>query len=243
MCSSPYDRAKDAIVAPVRFEIDPERILGVGARTAFSSPAEAADVLVKRGLRATLQSESLITGQQMVALDFIANAPPASVTMAGSDFVLPTAEGGGFAGLQASASDLLDKVNTIPFAQIGQNLDGILKAVNTLTNGPQLRQALTDASTTMASAADLVRHVDSGVTPATRQLPDIATKLQSSLTNVNKLMLSLDGGYGDNTKFNRDLERLLVQLNDAVRSIRSLADLLTRHPEALIKGRPEGGVE
>ena len=28
-----------------------------------------------------------------------------------------------------------------------------------------------------------------------------------------------------------------------VRSIRSLADLLARHPEALIKGRPAGGVE
>jgi paraquat-inducible protein B len=56
-------------------------------------------------------------------------------------------------------------------------------------------------------------------------------------------MVSLDSGYGDNTKFNRSLDRLLVQLNDAVTSIRSLADLLARHPEALIKGRPKGGVE
>jgi hypothetical protein len=32
-------------------------------------------------------------------------------------------------------------------------------------------------------------------------------------------------------------------LNDATRSIRSLADLLSRHPEALIRGRPAGGVE
>jgi hypothetical protein len=36
---------------------------------------------------------------------------------------------------------------------------------------------------------------------------------------------------------------MLVQVNDALRSIRSLADLLARHPEALIKGRPAGGVE
>jgi hypothetical protein len=28
-----------------------------------------------------------------------------------------------------------------------------------------------------------------------------------------------------------------------VRSIRAIADLLARHPEALIKGRPAGGVE
>jgi paraquat-inducible protein B len=63
------------------------------------------------------------------------------------------------------------------------------------------------------------------------------------MTSVNKLSLSLENGYGNNTQFNRDLERLLVQVNDALRSIRSLADLLARHPEALIKGRPAGGVE
>jgi hypothetical protein len=28
-----------------------------------------------------------------------------------------------------------------------------------------------------------------------------------------------------------------------VRSIRALADLLARHPEALVKGRPEGPLE
>ena len=34
-----------------------------------------------------------------------------------------------------------------------------------------------------------------------------------------------------------------VQANDSLRSIRALADLLARHPEALIKGRPEGPLE
>jgi paraquat-inducible protein B len=33
----------------------------------------------------------------------------------------------------------------------------------------------------------------------------------------------------------------LAQLSEAARSIRVLADLLTRHPEALIRGRPETG--
>jgi paraquat-inducible protein B len=63
------------------------------------------------------------------------------------------------------------------------------------------------------------------------------------MTNANKLMLSIDSGYGDNTKFNRDLDRLMVQANDAVMSMRALADLLARHPEALVKGRPAGGTE
>ncbi len=238
-----YDAAKDAIVAPVHFEVEPERILGVGAKSVFKTPAEAANAVVKRGMRASLQSASLITGQQMVALDFVHDAPPAEVTMDGPDFVLPTTEGGGFAGLQASASALLDKVNTIPFKQIGDNLDGILRSTNNVANGPQIKKALTDLSSTISDVKDLVAQLDSGMSPALQQLPGIASGLQKTMTSVNKLSLSLENGYGNNTQFNRDLERLLVQVNDALRSIRSLADLLARHPEALIKGRPAGGVE
>ena len=35
----------------------------------------------------------------------------------------------------------------------------------------------------------------------------------------------------------------MPQLTDAARSIRALADLLSRHPEALIKGRTNTGKE
>lgn len=231
-----YDADKDAILAPVRFEVEPERIVGIGKQV-FKTDAEGVDELVKRGLRATLQSASLITGQQVVALDFVPNAPPATVTMEGEDFVLPTAEGGGFAGLASSATDLLDKVNTIPFDQIGASLSGILKSVNEVAQGPQMKKALTDLGAMIASAQGMVQRLD------TKQLPELASGLEKTLTSANKLVLSLDNGYGDNTKFNRDLDRLMAQATDAVRSIRALTDLLARHPEALIKGRPEGPLE
>jgi paraquat-inducible protein B len=194
-------------------------------------------------LRAELQSTSLITGQQMVALDFVPDAPPVTMTMKGEDFVLPTAPGGGFAGLQASATELLNKVGAIPFDQIGRRLDGILKSVDELAQGAQMKKALGDLAGMIAATQTLVQRLDTGVGPALKQLPEIATGLQKTLTSANKLVLSLDNGYGDNTKFNRDLGRLMAQLNDAVRSIRSLADLLERHPEALVKGRPQGGTE
>jgi paraquat-inducible protein B len=237
-----YDRAKDKVVAPVRFEVEPERVVGVGVRV-FKTSTQAVDALLKKGLRATVQSASLITGQQQVALDFIHDAPPVQVTMEDGNFVLPTAPGGGFSGLQASANDLLDKVNTIPFDQIGKNLDGILKSVNDLASGPQMQKALTQLAGTIAVVEQVTKHVDAGAAPALKQLPEMASQLQKTVTNANKLLLSVDSGYGDNTRFNRNLERLLAQLNDAVGSIRSLADLLARHPEALIKGRPAGGVE
>jgi paraquat-inducible protein B len=209
----------------------------------YKNDAETLDALLKKGLRASLQSASLITGQQNVALEFDADAPPAEVSMDGPDYVVPSTEGGGFAGLTASATELLNKVNTMPFAQIGKNLDGILKSVNDVTQIPQMKKALTELAAMVASAQNMVQNLNSGLSPAAKQLPELTAGLQKTLANANKLLLSLDSGYGDNTKFNRDMERLLVQANDALRSIRALSDLLARHPEALIKGRPEGALE
>ena len=231
-----YDPNKDTIMAPVRYEVQPERILGVGKRL-FKTDQEAAEAVIKKGLRASLQSASLITGQQVVALEFVKDAPPEPVTKDGEDFVLPTTEGGGFAGLASSANDLLGKVNSIPFDQIGQSLNGILKSVNDMTQGPQLKKALTDLSGMIASAQGMVQRLD------TKQLPQLTASLEKTLTSANKLVLSLDSGYGDNTKFNRDLDRLMAQTSDAVQSMRALADLLARHPEALVKGRPAGTME
>jgi len=231
-----YDAAKDAVLAPVRYEVEPERVVGVGKRV-FNTDEESVRALLKQGLRASLQSANLITGQQNVALDFVTDAPPAEVTMDGPDFVVPATEGGGFSGLTASATELLNKVNTMPFDQIGKSLEGILKSVNDVAQGPQMKKSLTDLAGMIASAQGMIQRLD------TKQLPELVSGLDKTLTSANKLVLSLDSGYGDNTKFNRDLERVLVQANDSLRSIRALSDLLARHPEALIKGRPAGPLE
>ena len=231
-----YDAAKDEILAPVRYEIEPERVVGVGKRV-FNTDAESVQALLKQGLRASLQSANLITGQQNVALDFVTDAPEAEVTMDGPDFVVPATEGAGFSGLTASATELLNKVNQMPFEQIGKDLEGILKSVNDVARGPQMKKAVTDLAGMIASAQGMIQRLD------TKQLPELVAGLDKTLTSANKLVLSLDNGYGDNTKFNRDMERLLVQANDALRSIRALSDLLARHPEALIKGRPAGPLE
>jgi paraquat-inducible protein B len=156
-------------------------------------------------------------------------------------FVFPTTESGGFSGLEASAGDLLRKVNAIPFASIGQSLNAMTKNMSELTNGPQLHQALFGLAGTMSEAQSLLKQLDTNMGPTLKQLPEIATLLEATLKQTNQLERSVDKGYGDDTQFHRDLDRLMAQLIDAVRSFQALANLLTRHPEALLRGRPESG--
>ena len=211
-----YDPAKKAIVAPVYFEVQPERIVGVGNRI-YDTDEKAVEALLERGLRASLQSTSLITGEQSVALAFAADAPSASLQREGEDFVIPSTESGGFAELSSSATELVDKVRTIPFDVIGQNLSGILKSVNDATKGPEIKNALASLQATLASAQDMVKQLDRNVGPASKRLPEISADLQKTLANANKLIVSLDNGYGNDTKLNRDMNRLMVEFTGAAR--------------------------
>jgi paraquat-inducible protein B len=237
-----FDIAKDAVLTPVRFEVEPERILGVG-RQAFKNTAEAVQLMVSKGLRATLQSGNLLTGEMLISLEVVPDAPDVKVTMEDGSFVIPISESAGLSGLQASAGDLLRNVNAIPFASIGQSLNAMTKNMSALTNGPQLQQALTGLVATMAEAQSVMRSLNTDMGPALKQLPQIASSLQATLKESDQLMRSVNAGYGDSTQFHRSLDRMMAQLTDAVRSFQALADLLTRHPEALVRGRTDAGVQ
>ena len=137
----------------------------------------------------------------------------------------------------------MNKVNSIPFDQIGKSLNGILLSANGALHDEETKKALADLVKMVASAKDLVSHLDTSLTPAAKQLPEVVGGLQKTLTSANQLVQSLNNGYGDNTKINRDLSRLLLQANEALNSIRALADLLSRDPSALIRGRTEGNTK
>ena len=236
-----YDTATDSIRTPVRFQVEPERIAniaGIGNR----GPLESAKLLVAHGMRAQIKSTSLVLGQMEIALDYLPDAPPATVTEVAGLIVFPTA-GGDFADIGRSASELLAQLNRLPFEQIGDHLNGLLVGATAVTANPDLKQALQSLAVVMADAQALLRRVDTGAAPALRRLPEIAGTLQATLANANRLVGSADAGYGDSSKMHRDLNQLLNQLNDMAQSVRVLADLLNRHPEALIRGRTNTGLQ
>jgi paraquat-inducible protein B len=236
-----YDPQSDTIRVPVRFEVEPERAANIRLIEG-RGPVVNTRMLVERGLRAKLQSANLLTGQMQVNLDIVPNARPAELRVEGDVLVLPTVPGE-FAGITDAVNQLMAKIDRMPFEQIGQNLSDTLKGVDDLVHGRELKQSLEALHATLLSVQELTKQLDQGLTPALRQLPGIATSLQGTVTQANRLLLSLDQGYGNQSRFDRDLERMMQQLNEAARSLRTLADLLTRHPEALIRGRTNQGAQ
>ena len=81
--------------------------------------------------------------------------------------------------------------------------------------------------------------MNKGADPLLRRLPEIAREVDEAVKHANQLVASLDDNHGPGSQFGRDTNRLMAQLSDAARAIRILADLLSRHPEALIRGRAQ----
>lgn len=225
---------RDSRVA-VRLEVQPERIM----RPEQLRQAEPIDVsrnLVERGMRVQLRSANLLTGQLVVAFDFFPDARKAEVTQENGVIVLPSVPGG-LDSITASAGDILAKIDALPLDQIGRNLNEMLSGLRDVTAGPDLKQSLRALSGTLASVQSLAQTAERDAGPALKRLPEIAASLQSAVERTGRLIGSADAGYGKNSQFRRDVQRLLDQLSDTARSVRLLADYLDQHPEALIRGR------
>jgi len=230
-----YNPEKDALEVPVHFDVQPERI-AMSAEATKRGPLRNAQILVNRGMRAQLATANLLTGQQEIALVFVPNASPATVRTEDGAIVVPTSPGS-LSGITQSAAALLDKINRMPFEQIGENLNATLAGLNAMANGYALRDSLTSLQATLASAQHAIQKLDQGISPTLADLPAIAQDLRTLLARTTMLVASADSGYGENSKFYRDLDRLLLQTNDVLQSVRALSDLLTQEPNALISGR------
>ena len=203
----------------VALEVQPERIMDA-EKIGMEGPIEVARRLVRRGMRAQLKTASYLTGQMVLALDFVPNAPPAELRQDGADWVVPSS-GGGIDNILVAVSDIAAKLDRLPLEQIAGNLN----------------TTLAGASGAVASVQSLARAAEAGLTPALRRLPDTVAALQGAAAAAGRTFGSLDASYGRTSQFNRELERAMTQVGDTARSIRLLADFLDRHPEALVRGR------
>ena len=113
---------------PVLIKIDP----AVLADQPGGDPAAAKEFIaqsVANGLRATLKSASLLTGQLFVELDFQKDAPLATIASIGGYDVLPTVPASGLDELQEKAGALLDKFKALPIEKTIDNANEALAGV------------------------------------------------------------------------------------------------------------------
>ena len=73
------------------------------------------------------------------------------------------------------------------------------------------------------------------------QIEPLSTSIQDTSTSARGTLRSLDRAAEGDSRLGYELVRALRDVADAARSLKTLADYLERHPDALIRGK--GGPE
>lgn len=196
---------------PVVVEIEPER-LGIDPAAGAGAEISRLKLQVEHGLRARLQTANLVTGQKAIDLNFLEDPEPAEILMGDTYPVLPTAKGG-FDAITSRVARIVDKVDRVPIESIGRNLE----------------EVLTGLASTLGEMESLAGSANSEILPG----------ITSSLAKLEKTLASADTLIAPESAMAQEIETLVVDLAEAARSIRVLAERLEEHPEELLRGKRE----
>jgi paraquat-inducible protein B len=73
--------------------------------------------------------------------------------------------------------------------------------------------------------------------PLGTQLPVVSKQLQTVLRNADRLMASLQTGYGANSDTHQNLQQITAEATKALRSVQDLTTYLNDHPGSVLWGR------
>lgn len=204
---------------PVLVQLDPSA-LSDGPVATREEGAERIAERVKQGLRATLKTGSILTGQLFVSLTFNSDAPAAEVSMLGDYRLLPT-ESSGLARLEDKIVMFLDKLQALPLEETVSGATDALAEIEAASKS--LNEAVVEIETLLASEG----------------IQNVPQKIDEALDNFNAVL----AGLSPESVLYEDLTKTTEELRDSLRSIKVLVDGIERKPNSLIFGRGSGKVE
>ncbi len=186
------------------------------------------------GLRASLKSSNLLTGQLFVDLDF--GEENFDLIEKHYDLIVLPTENTGLESIQDQIASLLEKFNKLEIetliTKVGETSD---EATLVLENVNQAmissKGVVTDAQTTLKEISGAVKSLNAIL--VSEDTKSLSTDLRETLAQVNKSLepLSNDGAvYGD-------LRRTMDELRAAIRSIDRMTKEIPDKPNSLLFGK------
>lgn len=209
---------------PVHMELEPERVVLVGE--VAETPELLLEALLRRGLKARLESGNLLTGGLVVNLDFHSGKRDIVIERAGTMPIIPTVPKR-LDQLAANVGKLVSQIEKVPMKEMGREIELALKALRgTLEQTQQATQTTN-------------RRVLPALTETVTEARNTLQKVQQTLTTTNRAAKAAGRLVGPTSQTTVEMQRLLIEVTAAMRSMRLLTDHLERNPEDLLKGRKE----
>jgi paraquat-inducible protein B len=221
-----YYHQKLTFKIPVIIILYPEKVIGMGLELNPQDELNSWKKLLDDGLRATLETQSIVTGQLLVGLDFHKDTP---LNLQGLDELnlgpdvleIPTVK----SGFQL----LGKKIEQLPLDEIAADLQSSLRGLKEFVTSPEFGKSLHYFKQTMREARNLIVHVNEKVDPLFAQVDQTLLDAQKLLQNVDgqvaPLATSVKGTSDDAGKLLRNVNKRIgpiqADLNKTTAKLRS----------------------
>jgi paraquat-inducible protein B len=224
---------------------------GVPRPFAGRRPQELALALIARGVRARMLSQSMLTGQKYIDLDFQPKEPARLAGIERRYPELPTTPTA-MEKLGEQAETFFAKLSELPLDQMLDDFRKALQSLRELLSSPDLQGAiagahratrkleptLDDARAAIADARALIKDLDGRVGTLGGEGETALRELREVLDRAQKTFESLDRTISGADDARVRAAETLEELSRAMKAIRNLVDYIQTHPEAVVQGKP-----
>jgi paraquat-inducible protein B len=248
-----FNQATNDYAMPVIIEIEQKLITERLGEPAEVFTEEALAERIQRGLRASLQAESLVTGVLYIDIRPNPNAPPPVFHQLQKRYPeIPTQPAEiqqlfnklaslDIKGVETNLNGLLVKLDAmISNLQVGELQKGVtnlLSSLDRFVSSPELTNDLVALRATLDQYRLLAEKLNVRVDPLADSLTNSLAQANSSLQQLRGAVENLRTMLAPDSPVRNGLELTLQQLSGAAQSISSLTEFLNRHPNALLVGR------
>lgn len=230
-----FNRSDSSFRIPVLLEIEPERVIARGGDE-DDGPQQMLPLLVQRGLRARLQTGSLLTGQLFVELDM---HPDTEVVLVGGDLPypeLPTIPAS-LEEITSSVKGVLQNLANLDIKRINEEVVGALSGANKLMNAPEIQSSLEEVETSVVAFRQMVSKLDRRVGPLAENIDKTVSTGRTTLKAMQGSLGLLNRVLKSNSPLQGSYIKLADELTETARSIKALVDMLERNPDSFIFGK------
>ena len=227
-----------------------------GARSPFDSSKSArelADELLRRGIRARMMSQSLLTGQKYIELDFLPRDPARFAGLQSGFPELPTTPTA-MERLGNKGEQFFDKLAELPVdemlvearkaLQALQGLRDLLESDDfkrTLTatrrSSEELAPALAEARATLSRTRALFDRLDGEARETGAASRQGLADLRATLDRARATLARVEEATGGADDARVEAARTLQELSQTLQALRTLVDYVQTHPESLLLGK------
>lgn len=242
-----YDPQLNDVVMPVVLRIsDPGR-----GRDAGRGLDQFIGQLVERGLRAQLQTPSLLTGKAIVALDMFPEQP--GYVRSPHELDLPTIPSvpSRIDQIADVLRELAGSLRQLPLQELAESARQTLQAVEKLTRSSDLQRSLTSMSQLLAKLDRLSGRLEQQLPPILDNVQQGSSDLRAAVDDirraaqgtaqaveqVNALVADSRHSLGPESALQYEALRALQELSQAGKAVQRLAEGLDQQPQSLLFGK------